>query len=347
MPCYLLQIWDVPQVSSETECTGCCLISGTIVTPFWVGFPLCCIHSCVTANVLHQLFQGIIKYLIALCVELINESELNCQLQTLPQCSGVHHFKDSWSKLLQVSRTERKQMAKVLLGCLVSKVPNDVLTCYKALLDFIYLAQYPSHDDDTLEYMEAALTLFHKHKEVFFHSLLHYVECIKQYGTTDNYNMEAFEHLHIDLAKEGWHASNTRNLIPQMMRWLDRQEKIAMIVLAKCPAVHAQPIWTIEELHSTPHFSKDLKCFLNSLLPPNKQLLVCSYSMLTWAYVGLNILDIWHSYKLQMDKLGNDVDVQEEMETTKAKPGDSSRFDTIVVVHSTAAESTGLQGVSI
>ncbi|KAI5992048.1 hypothetical protein EDC04DRAFT_2587080, partial [Pisolithus marmoratus] len=70
---------------------------------------------------------------------------------------------DGWPKLSQVSGTERKQMAKVLLGCLVGKVPNDVLTCYKALLDFVYLAQYPSHDDDTLEYMEAALTLFHKH----------------------------------------------------------------------------------------------------------------------------------------------------------------------------------------
>ncbi|KAI6040101.1 hypothetical protein EDC04DRAFT_2867769 [Pisolithus marmoratus] len=174
----------------------CCLISRTIVMPFWVGFPLCCIHSCVTADVLHQLFQGIIKYLITWCMELINESELDCQLQTLPQCSGIHHFKDGWSKLSQVSGTERKQMVKVLLGCLVSKVPNDILTCYKALLDFVYLAQYPSHDDDTLEYMEAALTVFHKHKEVFislgirdhfnvlkFHSLLHYVECIKQYGT--------------------------------------------------------------------------------------------------------------------------------------------------------------------
>ncbi|KAI6046816.1 hypothetical protein EDC04DRAFT_2557607 [Pisolithus marmoratus] len=259
-------------------------------------------------------------------------------------------------------------MVKVLLGCLVSKVPNDVLTCYKALLDFIYLAQYPSHDDDTLEYMEAALTLFHKHKEVFislgiqdhfnmlkFHSLLHYIECIKQYSTTDNYNMEAFEHLHIDLVKEDWCVSNTRNLIPQMTRWLDRQDQIAMfqqyidhpleenlfswamrIVLAKHPTIHAQLIWMIEELHSVPHFSKDLKHFLNSLLPPG-QAITCA------ATACLNILDIWHSYKLQMDKLGNDVDVQEGMETIKAKPGEGSRFDTVMVAHSTAAESTGLQ----
>ena len=84
-------------------------------------------------------------------------------------------------------------------------------------------------------------TLFHDHKQVFislgirehfnipkFHSLLHYMDCIKMYGTTDNYNTKAFERLHIDLSKDGWRASNTRNAIPQMTKWLERQEKIEM-----------------------------------------------------------------------------------------------------------------------
>ena len=113
-------------------------------------------------------------------------------------------------------------MARILLGCLVGKVPNGVLTCYRVLLNFLYLAQYPSHNPNSLQYMEHALTLFHDHKHILvvlgvrnhfnipkFHSLLHYIDCIKMYGTTDNYNTEAFERLHIDLAKEGWRASNT------------------------------------------------------------------------------------------------------------------------------------------
>ena len=60
--------------------------------------------------------------------------------------------------------------------------------------------------------------------------------------------------------------------------------------------------------------------------------------------LGLDRLDIWHSYKLQMDELGNDVNANEGKETIKAKPGDMGRFDTVVVAHSAAAESTGLQG---
>jgi hypothetical protein len=59
-----------------------------------------------------------------------------------------------------------------------------------------------------------------------FHSLLHYVDSIKAFGTTDNYNTEMFERLHIDFAKHGWRASNHRDEFPQMIRWLSRQEKI-------------------------------------------------------------------------------------------------------------------------
>ncbi|KIM50236.1 hypothetical protein SCLCIDRAFT_146029 [Scleroderma citrinum Foug A] len=192
--------------------------------PFWVGLPFCCIHGSITVDMLHQLFQGIIKYLLTWCLSLMTESELDQCLRTLPQYFGVHYFKNGWSKLMQVSGNERKQMVRVLLGCLVGKVPNNILTCYRALLGFLYLVQYPSHDEESLGYMETTLTLFHDHKDVLvtlgirnhfnipkFHSLLHYVKCIKRYGTTDNYNMEAFEYLHIDLAKEGWRASNPRN----------------------------------------------------------------------------------------------------------------------------------------
>ena len=354
----------------------CCLMSGNVTMPLWMELPFCCIHGCITVDVLHQLYQGIIKYLLMWCSSLMSKSELDCHLQALPQCFGVCHFKHGWSRLTQVSGKERKQMVRVLLGCLVGKVPNDTLTCYRALLDFLYLVQYPSHDDDSLQYMEDTPTLFHNHKKVFillgigehfnipkFHSLLHYMDCIKMHGTTDNYNTKAFERLHIDLAKDSWRVSNTRNTIPQMTKWLERQEKIEMfrrymdqgleeddnlirmvgIVLAKQPAVHTRSISIIQELHSVAYFSRDLKCFLNSLLP-HVQAIPYVQLQHTDLGLGLNQLDVWYTYKLQMDDLGNDVDSEEGKETIKAKPGEKERFDMVVVAHSTAAETTGLQG---
>ena len=41
--------------------------------------------------------------------------------------------------------------------------------------------------------------------------MLHYVEAICSCGTTDGYNTEASERLHIDYAKEGYHASNNHS----------------------------------------------------------------------------------------------------------------------------------------
>jgi len=60
-----------------------------------------------------------------------------------------------------------------------------------------------------------------------FHQMLHYFESIKSCGSTDGFNIEALEKLHIDYAKEGYQASNRWKYIAQMMVWLRRQEAVA------------------------------------------------------------------------------------------------------------------------
>ena len=216
-------------------------VSGYAVEPFWKSHTLTNIHSCITPDVLHQLYQGVFKHVLEWCGVLMDEEELDCHICTLPPAFGTRHFKNGISSLSQVSGSERKDMARILLGCLVGRIPNDVMLTFRALLDFIYLAQYPTHDDTTLKYMTDALELFHKHKDVLvelgirehmnipkLHSLLHYVDSIKNLGTTDNYNTEMFERLHIDCVKKAWRATNHRNERPQMVKWLERWEKVAM-----------------------------------------------------------------------------------------------------------------------
>jgi len=105
-------------------------ISGLVTKPFWEGFPLSDIHLSITPDVLHQLYQGVIKHLIHWCTSLISEKELDARVQCLPPCFGVWHFKKGWLQLLQVSGKERKDMARILLGCLVGKAPLQVILCY-------------------------------------------------------------------------------------------------------------------------------------------------------------------------------------------------------------------------
>jgi hypothetical protein len=215
-------------------------VAGGKYEPFWVGFPLVDIHRCIAPDVLHQLYQGVLKHLISWVQEVMGKDVLDSRIRSLPPAYGVRHFKNGISELAQVSGVERKHIARILLSCLVGKISSEGIIACRSLLHFIHLAQYPSHDEETLRYMQTELDTWYRYRSYFinegpredfnipkFHSLLHYIDSIRWLGTTDNYNTEMFERLHIDYAKEGWRASNKRDHFPQMVKWLSRQEKIA------------------------------------------------------------------------------------------------------------------------
>ena len=77
------------------------------------------------------------------------------------------------------------------------------------------------------------------------HSLLHYTLSIRLFGTTDNYNTEQSECLHIDLAKDTYHTTNHKDEYAQMTTWLECREKVqqhsASIDLRQN---HWQNVWT-------------------------------------------------------------------------------------------------------
>ncbi|KAJ6561835.1 hypothetical protein B0H19DRAFT_1068557 [Mycena capillaripes] len=58
------------------------------------------------------------------------------------------------------------------------------------------------------------------------HSMEHYPDDIMNFGTSDNYNTEYTERLHIDLAKDGYRSTNCKDEFSQMTLWLERKEKI-------------------------------------------------------------------------------------------------------------------------
>ncbi|KIY69492.1 hypothetical protein CYLTODRAFT_452584 [Cylindrobasidium torrendii FP15055 ss-10] len=214
-------------------------VNGNVTTPFWADLPYTDIHMAQTPDVLHQLYQGVIQHLVKWCQVLGTERELDRRIRRLPPALGLRHFKNGISALSQVSGTERKNIGKILLGCIVDLLPIEAVTACRAILDFVYLAQYTTHDEATLGYMNDALDLWKKHQGIFlrtdvrdnldipkFHSLRHYVSSIRLFGATNNFNTEMFERLHIEFAKKGWRASNKRDEFPQMTQWVTRQENV-------------------------------------------------------------------------------------------------------------------------
>lgn len=49
-------------------------------------------------------------------------------------------------------------------------------------------------------------------------------------GTTNGFNSEAFEHLHIEFAKLGYQASNKNDYAVQMVQWLTCQEAVHQFI---------------------------------------------------------------------------------------------------------------------
>lgn len=233
-----------------------------IYHPFWDSLPLSNIYISITPDILHQMLQGVMKHLISWLTHrsTFGATGINARCQSLPPNHHITQFPRGITNLFRVSGKEHKSICRILIGLIINlplpggQVSSRVIRAVRALLDFLYIAQLPSHTTDTLRRLDDSLMLFHQNKSVFvdlgvrghfnipkLHSLIHYHSSIALFGTTDNYNTEQSERLHIDFAKNAYRATNRKDEYPQMTLWLERHEKVqqhAAMIEGKLQAVH-------------------------------------------------------------------------------------------------------------
>lgn len=213
-----------------------------VSSPFWADLPHVDIFTCFTPDLLHQLHKGVFKdHLFKWCSKLLSPQEIDRRHMSLPLHPSLRHSARGITTIKQWSGNKYKQMEKYFIRVIVSAVPPQVLEASRAILDFIFLAQYPYLTSKNLDEMTNALSVFHTYKTIFistgartppnfnipkFHSMLHFTNSIRSRGSPDNSNTELPERLHIDFAKNAFHATNRRNYVPQMITWLHRQEAV-------------------------------------------------------------------------------------------------------------------------
>ncbi|KAN0128971.1 hypothetical protein V8E53_013233, partial [Lactarius tabidus] len=248
--CDLTQALNMFQLADEDTHTfhAACCEAGfkPIYHPFWQMLPLMNIFLSTTPDKLHQLLQGVVKHLVSWLTQsaVFGAAEINAQCQAMPPSHHIMLFPKGITILSCISGKEHKAMCRILLGLITDiplpggQVPLHVVRATHALLDFTFLAQFPSHMMHTLHQLEESLKQFHDNKDVFLdvsmqehfnlpkiHGLLHYALSIILFSSTDNYNTEQMEHLHIELTKNAFKATNGKDEYYQMTTWVQRREK--------------------------------------------------------------------------------------------------------------------------
>ncbi|KZV82448.1 hypothetical protein EXIGLDRAFT_684827 [Exidia glandulosa HHB12029] len=210
--------------------------------PYWEGWAHVDIHEAIAPDILHQMYQGMLKHLVLWVGKLVGEKELDARLKRVSPFFGLRHFEHGISKLQRVSGTEHKAIAAQLLACVASaNVDKRVVRATRALLDFIQIAQFKCHSDETLSDLQRALDDFFENAPVFvelkvcesldlpkMHSMQHFIPSIRLFGEANAYNTELGERLHIDFAKDAYDATNKKkdSYLMQMCLWLECRERM-------------------------------------------------------------------------------------------------------------------------
>ncbi|KAG1759185.1 hypothetical protein EDD22DRAFT_981132 [Suillus occidentalis] len=313
-----------------------------IVHPFWEDLPFTNIFRAITPDVLHQLYQGLIKHLLG--------AEIDARCHHLPPNHHIHLFSKGITCLSCISGTEHAQICRFLLGIVIGiHLPNNLnaghlLQAVQGLLDFLYLAQYPCHSLESLQLLDDTLNLFHKNKDIFIdlgirsnfnlpklHAARHYSAMIMMFGMMDNYNTEYTERLHIDFTKDDYCATNHKDEFVQMTRWLERKEKIIRhdkyinwrCAVAKHPTAKAVSIDKLIEDYGATYFHEELARYITQLNHANDPIPLHSQTLDVLAqdvHFPFRTLPIFHRVKwLSVDARGHG-DATATLDSVHARP---------------------------
>lgn len=223
---------------------------GDVEYPFWKSLPLVDICKALSVDLLHGFHKFFYDHPFQWNLNSLGKDELDARMKSQVALVGGRVFPRGVSHISQMSGKEHRALQTVHLG-VVANAPiqysREITLATRALLDFIYLAQLPSHTDDTLSMFEAAYDKFHKYKNVWIknggrqgekgnviehfnipklHTARHLAEQVRDKGTADNYSTEVVEHLHIDTLKEPYKATNRKEWKRQTVRYLVRRDKL-------------------------------------------------------------------------------------------------------------------------
>lgn len=186
-------------------------------------------------------------------IRAVGADEFDFRFATIQPVTGFKYFKDGVSKLKQVTGRAHRDVERYIVCVIAGKAPPPVVIAIRALMDFRYLAQSRTLDDNQLSQITASLQLFHNYKQSILDAgarvgkgnkpmdhfqipkleLMHSVApSVTACGAVMQWSADITEHAHITEIKVPGRSGNNQSYNPQICRWLDRSEKHRNFALA-------------------------------------------------------------------------------------------------------------------
>jgi hypothetical protein len=210
------------------------------------------IHETIMMNMLHQLYKRMIMHLfiwiqMLLKIEMSTNrkrkrrairkknlselNQLNIRFRNVSQFTDLKIF-FKFTKVKQWTEEEQKTIVQQIISIITSlliKKWSHVIDFTKVLMNFILIAQYRSHDESTLKYLNHVFSRINFFKKVFrqsrsieqnieedhfnflkFHVISHYSNFIRKFEASNEYDTFHDEARHKYMIKEFYHRTNKR-----------------------------------------------------------------------------------------------------------------------------------------
>ncbi|KAH6245932.1 hypothetical protein HBI40_244690 [Parastagonospora nodorum] len=192
------------------------------------------IHVSLATDTLHLLLKGLVMKMLDFMQDILDDiypssrKTWDNSTTLVTQESGSTQLNERFCQVMHSTGLKRfnnkrafteaiiQQLIAVVSPLFVSKAPF-ALHFIRAVCDLVTLAQYKSHDKDTLAYIQGALERMNVFKEEFRHALTHIIQDIRMYGALDSIctgaNSEAH---HITMVKQFYSMTNKKEYILQI-----------------------------------------------------------------------------------------------------------------------------------
>ncbi len=218
-----------------------------VVKPFWHDWNFADPSKFLAPDALHQWHKFFGEHIMKWARKLLGDNEINRRYMCLQKHIQHRHFSNGFTSFGQHTCREYRDLEASFIAAIADhpKITPGIMKAFRALLDFIYVAQFESHTTNTIRQLREHLQTFHANKHHLtagglrngprqkgqfnipkLELMNHVPDFIEQLGSVLQYTTEHTERCHTTMAKQPYRSTNKKGHQTQICLILDRRDKI-------------------------------------------------------------------------------------------------------------------------